>query len=53
MDWATHLKYLQTVRQEFDADVLISEPMLIHLFCNRFRPSIRAQAKQKGCQKDT
>ena len=53
MDWAAHLEHLQTVLREFDADAVISEPVLIRLFRNGVRPSIRAQAKQKGCQKDT
>ena len=33
--------------------MVISEPVLIRLFCDGFRPSIYAQAKQKDCQKDT
>ena len=49
MDWAAHLKYLQTIFQEVDADVVISEPVLIRLFRNGSMPSIRAQAEQKGC----
>ena len=32
---------------------MISEPVLIRLFCDGLRPSIHAQAKQKSCQKDT
>ena len=31
---------------------MISEPVLIRLFCNSLRSSIRAQTKQKICQKD-
>ena len=53
MDWAAHLKHLQTVLQEFDADAVISEPVLIQLFRDGLRPSIRAQAKQEGCRKNT
>ena len=53
IDWAAHLEHLQTVFQEFDADTVISEPVLIRLFRNGLRPSIHAQAKQEGCQKDT
>ena len=52
MDWAAHLKHLQIVFQEFDADMVISKPFLIRLFCNNLRLSIHAQAKQDGCQKD-
>ena len=53
MDWAAHLKYLQTVFQEFNAHAVISEPVLIRLFRDGLKPSIRAQAKQKSCQKNT
>ena len=53
MDWAAHLKHLQTVFQEFDANAVISEPVLICLFRNGLRPSIRAQAEQKDHWKDT
>ena len=53
MDWAAHLEHLQTVLREFDADAVISEPVLIRLFRNGLRPSIRAQAKQEGRRKDT
>ena len=53
MDWAAHLEYLQTVFQEYDADKVISELILIRLFSDSLKPSIRAQAKQKGCWKNT
>ena len=53
MDWAAHLEHLQTVFREFDADTVISEPVLIRLFRNGLRPSIRAQAEQEGRRKDT
>ena len=52
MDWALYLEHLQTVLQEFNANAMISKPVLIHLFCNGLRPSIHTQAKQKGCHKD-
>ena len=52
MDLATHLEHLQTVFWEFDANAVILEPVLIRLFRNGLRPSIRAQAKQKDRQKD-
>ena len=45
MYWSAYLDHLQTVLQEFDADVVISEPVQIRLFCNGLRLSIRAQAK--------
>ena len=51
MDWAAHLEHLWTVLRKFDANAVISEPILIRLFCNGLRPSIRAQAKQESCQK--
>ena len=53
MDWAAHLEHLQTVLREFNADTVILERVLIRLFRDGLRPSIRAQAKQKGCWKDT
>ena len=49
MNWKAHLEHLQTVFWEFDTGMVIFEPVLICLFCNDFRPSIRAQAKQNGC----
>ena len=52
MDLTAHLEYLQTVMQECDANKVVSEPVLIRLFRNALRPSIRAHAKQKDCQKD-
>ena len=42
IDWAAYLEHLQTVLREFDADALILEPVLIRLFRNSLRPSIRA-----------
>ena len=48
-----YLKHLQIVFRKFDANAVILELVLICLFCNGLRPSIRAQAEQKGCQKDT
>ena len=53
MDWAAYLEHLQTVFRKFDANAVILEPVLIRLFRDSLRPSIRAQAKQKGRQKDT
>ena len=53
MDLPAHLEHLQTVFRKFDADGVISEPVLIYLFCNGLRPSICAQAKQEVWQKDT
>ena len=53
IDWAAYLEHLQTIIQEFDANVLILEPVLICLFRNSLRSSIRAQTKQKSHQKDT
>ena len=53
IDWAAHLEHLQTVLQEFDANAVISEPVLIRLFRNGLKLFIRAQAKQKGHRKDT
>ena len=53
MDWTAHLKHLQIVFQELDADAIILKSVLISLFCNSLQPSIRAQAKQDDCRKDT
>ena len=53
MDWAAYPKHLQTVFREFDAIVMISKPVLICLFRDGLKPSIGAQTKQKGRQKDT
>ena len=53
MNWAAYPEHIQTVLWEFDADAVISKPVLIRLFRDGLRPSIYAQAKQKGCQKDT
>ena len=41
MDWAAYLEHLQTVPQEFDTDAVILELVLIPLFCNGMRLSIR------------
>ena len=53
MDWVAHLEHLQTIFQEFDANAVISEPVVIRLFRDGLRRSIRAQAEQEGRQKDT
>ena len=53
MGWAAHLEHLQTILHKFDANTVILEPVLIRLFRNGLRPSIRAKAKQKGREKDT
>ena len=45
MDWAAHLEHLQTVFRKLDANIVILEPILIRLFRNGLRPSIRAQTK--------
>ena len=34
MDWVAHLEYLETIFYKFDADEVISELVLIRLFCN-------------------
>ena len=52
MDWAAHLKQLQTVFQEFNANTVISELVPIRLFRNGLKPPIHTKAKQKNCQKD-
>ena len=52
MDWAAHIEHLQIVFQEFDADVVILEPIFIRLSRDSLQSSICAQTKQDGCQKD-
>ena len=52
MDWAAHLKHLQTVLHKFNINVVISKPVLIYLFRDSLKPSISAQAKQEGWRKD-
>ena len=42
MDQAANLEHLQTVCQEFNANAVILEPVLIRLFRNDLRPSIHA-----------
>ena len=48
MNWAFYLEHLQSVLGKFDANVVISEPILIRLFCNGLQPFIHVQAKQYG-----
>ena len=52
MDWAAYLEYLQTVFQEFDANVIILKPVLIHLFRNGLKLFIYAQTNQNSYQKN-
>ena len=42
MDWAAYPEHLQTVFRNCNANAMILEPVLIRLFCNGLRPSIRA-----------
>ena len=53
MDWAAHLEHLQIAFQEFNAEMVISELVLIRLFHNGLWPSMYAQAKQDGRWKNT
>ena len=48
MDCAAYVKYLQTVFQKFNANAVISEPVLIRLVFKGLRLFICAQAKQDG-----
>ena len=52
MDWMTHLEHLHTVFREFNANVVILESVLIRLFRDGLRPSIRAPIEQEGRRKD-
>ena len=47
-----YLEHLQIIFREFDANMVILEPVLIRLFCNGLRPSIYTQAEQEDCSKD-
>ena len=42
MDWAAHLEQLQTVFRKLDINAMILEPVLIRLFRDGLRSSIRA-----------
>ena len=53
MNCVAHLEHLQTILQEFNANSVILEPILIYLFHDVLRPSICAQAEQEGPQKNT
>ena len=53
IDWAAYLEHLQTVFCKFNADKVISEPILIRLFYKSLQPSIYAQAKQDSRWNDT
>ena len=53
MDWAAHLKYLQTVLKEFDPAVAPTEEVLICYFCNGLKPSIQAQTDEQSRDLDT
>ena len=48
MDCADHLEHLQTVLRKFDANVVISEPVLIRLFRNGLRPSKKVVERIPG-----
>ena len=52
MDWAAHLKQLQTVLKEFDPAAAPNEEVLICYFCNGLRPSIWAQSNKRGWDLD-
>ena len=53
MDCAGNMEHLQTVFRKYDANAVISEPVLICLFHNGLKLFIRTQAKQEGRWKDT
>ena len=51
-DWASHLKHLQFIFIEFDADGAPEESTLICLFREELKPSIQAQMEQRGREND-
>ena len=47
-DWASHLKHLQAILIEFDADGAPEESVLIRFFREGLKPSVKAQMEQRG-----
>ena len=52
-DWASHLKHLQSILQEFDEEGALEESDLIRFFREGLRPSIKAQMEQQGREHDS
>ena len=52
-DRASHLKHLQSILLEFDADGAPEGSTLIRLFREGYKPSIKAQMEQRGREKDS
>ena len=52
-DWAAHLKYLQSILLEFDADGAPKEGTMIIYFRKGIRPSIWAEMEQRGRELDS
>ena len=52
MDWAVHLKHLQTVLRKFDSAATANKEILICYFYDGLRPSIRAQTDEQGWDLD-
>ena len=53
IDWAGHLKHLQTMLKEFDLAAGPNEELLICYFPNGLRLSIWAQSNKQGQDLDT
>ena len=53
LDWASHLKHLQSIFLEFDADEAPGEPTMIKYFREGLKPSIRAEIEQYGRELDS
>ena len=53
LDWASHLKHLQSILLEFDADEAQGEPTIIRYFRKGLKPSIQAKMEQRGREFDS
>ena len=53
LDWASHLKHLQSILLEFDANGTPREPTMIRYFREGLKPSIQAEMQQHGRELDS
>ena len=52
LDWASHLKHLQCILLEFDADGAPGKPTMIRYFREGLKPSVRAEMEQRSRKLD-
>ena len=52
-DWASYLKYLQSILREFDSDGAPGEPTIIRYFREDLKPFIQVEMEQRGCELDS